>query len=156
MSKRNEPIESADGSAPTEKPPESPPGEKPPTEVAARKSPRDWAIELGHGPQKPRHEWNSSGTSRPMGSLAYEVAAVLHGWREHEHHANAPMMLTREEFEGALKAALPENELDEKGNVKKLAGNPEPHKPALSPHRGGTQRVKFGDLPQHKGERSAP
>lgn len=113
-----------------------------------RKSPRDWALETGHGPKKiSKNTWSGDATrgmSRQMGSMAYEVAAVLHGWREHEHHENQPMLLTKEEFLGAINEAMPQNTKDAKGNVV-LAGDPVPHEPALSRHRGGTLRVTFKD-----------
>lgn len=117
----------------------APTGAPPPTLVeggAVRKSPKDWAAELGHGPGKPgKNVWTGvsavKGMSRQMGSMAYEVAAVLHGWREHEHHEGGPIQLTREEFEAALAAALP------------AQGDPEPHPPALSEHRGGGVRRRL-------------
>lgn len=99
-----------------------PPENKP--DAVEKKSPRDWAVELGHGPvANPKRQFTQGARrvmSTPRGSMAYEVAAVLHGWREHEHHAGEPMLLTRAEFEGALAAAMPEE------------GNPTPHAPALS------------------------
>lgn len=87
----------------------------------------------------------------------HAAAEALHGWREHEHHEGEPIRLTREEYEAALKAASApitrvaddverKSESFKKGtpiDSHKAAelGVPvitdyEPHKAALSPHRG--------------------
>lgn len=116
----------------------------------ATKTPREWALELGHGPkQSGPNQWIAEhGMSGVYGSVEYEVAKKLHGWELHEHHAGEPMQLTKADFEAALKATHPECEYekDDKGAkkldrfnnpiVKKYAGNPVPHPPAASdlPH----------------------
>lgn len=101
------------------------------------KSPREWALITGNGPKaKPGVLWTGNGLagmSRPMGSVEHEVASVLHGWREHEHHANEPMLLTLEDYLAALKASHPQE------------GNPIPHPAALSPHKGGRIRVRLAN-----------
>ncbi len=99
-----------------------------------RKSPKEWAFATGNGPKAntSKNKWEvSHGMSAPRGSVYHEVASVLHGWKEHEHHEGSPILLTQEEYLAALKATMPE------------AGNPVPHKSALSPHKGGTVRVTF-------------
>lgn len=103
------------------------------------KSVREWAIATGNGPQKrSKNTWTKDGTKEPApamsslkGSMLHEIAAVLHGWREHEHHAGAPLLMTLEDYLAALKATMPEK------------GNPVAHKPALSPHKGGGVKVTF-------------
>lgn len=109
-----------------------------------KKSPREWAFETGNAPKKVgKNVWTSKGMSPPRGSMAHEVASVLHGWREHEHHENEPFLLTKEEYLAALEAAMPKDEVVEKDGKKhvKFAGNPKPHDKALSKHRGGRVRV---------------
>lgn len=142
-SKRNQ-------TAPSESPAVSAP---PAVEPPAKKSPREWAQLTGNGPKKgARHRWTAHATpgmSRQMGSMAHEVASVLHGWKEHEHHENAPILLTKEQYLAALEAAMPKDveevrEVDGKDvKVVKLGGNAEPHKAALSEHRGGRVRREF-------------
>lgn len=105
---------------------------KPPKAEAAKsaekatKTPREWALELGHGPKlNGPNQWIAEhGMSGVYGSVEYEVAKKLHGWELHEHHAGEPMQITRADFEAALKATHPEK------------GNPVPHLPAASdlPH----------------------
>lgn len=84
-------------------------------------------------------------------------AEALHGWREHAHHAGAPIQLTRDEYSAALKAAAGPvtrvvEEVTRKGQAFKKGaaidshkaaelGVPvvtdyEPHNAALSPHKG--------------------
>ena len=115
---------------------------------APTKTPREWALELGHGPKQiGKNQWIADhGFSSVRGSIEYEVAKVLHGWELHEHHAGEPIQLTKADFEAALAATHPKNdyELDDRGNrkldrhgnpiVKKggHGGNPIPHLPAAS------------------------
>lgn len=92
-------------------------------------------------------------------SWQHAAAAQLHGWHAHAHHAGEPIRLTKQDYEGALKAVekpvtrvlgddgKPGAPLDAQG-VEKLNGtrplvhNYEPHKPALSPHaHGATKEV---------------
>lgn len=82
----------------------------------------------------------------------HAAASALHGWPEHEHHEGKGIQLSREDYEAALRAAAKPvtRALDKDG---KPTGEPvdslemankgvptitdyEPHKPALSPHRG--------------------
>lgn len=88
-------------------------------------------------------------------------AEALHGWKEHAHHEGAPILLTKSDYENALRAAAepvtrvvagfqPNTKQaaagfkpGEKVDSHKAAtfGVPvitdyEPHKPALSPHKG--------------------
>jgi len=79
-------------------------------------------------------------------------AAALHGWAEHAHHEGKPIQLSGDDYKAALKAASAPitRALDKDGKptgepVDSLeaanAGIPtitdyEPHKPALSPHKG--------------------
>ena len=127
------------------------------------KSPAEWARITGNGPKPtPGVVWFGealAGMSRQMGSPAHEIASMLHGWKDHEHHANEPMLLTREDYEAALKEAFPQDEheletegdrkgqpkLDVYGNpvIKRHGGAPKPHKPALSEHKGGRMRVRL-------------
>jgi hypothetical protein len=104
------------------------------------KSPKDWAIITGNGPTKNSNNlWDNGkknsgrpkGMSRQLGTMAHECASILHGWKEHEHQAGGPILLTKEDYELALKAAMCEE------------GNPVPHAPALSPHKGGGVKVYF-------------
>ncbi len=104
------------------------------------KSARDWAVETGNSPKKRSKNIWSKGTSKepapgmsPLkGSMMHECAAILHGWREHELHTDgAPLLMSQEDYLAALKATMPE------------VGNPVPHKPALSPHKGGGVKVTF-------------
>lgn len=82
-------------------------------------------------------------------SVAHECAAILHGWHEHEHHADAPIVIARKDYELALKAALEPwhaptcpkrgHVLGSDDPVKHAAilaahGSPVPHEPALSPY----------------------
>jgi len=106
----------------------------PVTKTVERKSPKEWALATGNGPKASasKNKWDvAQGMSAPRGSVYHEIASVLHGWKEHQENENAPMLLTQEEYLAALKATMPEE------------GNPVPHKPALSPHKGGTVRVTF-------------
>ena len=48
------------------------------------------------------------------------AAAALHGWRQHAHHAGAPMELSEPDYDAALEAAQKAECI--------------PHKPALSEH----------------------
>jgi hypothetical protein len=54
----------------------------------------------------------------------HEAASVMHGWKLHEHHAGAPLQITREDYEAALRAA---GETD-------AVGQPIPHARAMSQH----------------------
>jgi hypothetical protein len=88
------------------------------------KTPRAWALETGNGPPGARNRWadHSKGMSSPRGSMAHEVASVLHGWSQHAHHENGAMSMTKEDYLKALEAAMPKE------------GNPKPHMPACSKH----------------------
>lgn len=106
-----------------------------------KKTPKEWALETGNSPKNiSRNRWLTlngktevipTGMSRLMGSVEHEVASVLHGWREHEHHAGEPIKLTKEDYLAALAAAMP------------TEGNPIPHPAAVSPHKGGGVKVTF-------------
>jgi len=82
------------------------------------KTPIQWAMALGQftvGP-KPRRE------KQP--SWQHNVAAVVHGWAQHEHDAQKPIELTKDAYLGAIRAV--EKQLGD--------GTLRPHGPALSPH----------------------
>lgn len=53
-------------------------------------------------------------------------AEALHRWRQHAHHAGAPIQLTREDYLAALQAAASPD----------ASGNYRPHAAALSPFGG--------------------
>ncbi len=59
--------------------------------TAELKSPKEWAEATGNGPKRGKSTFASAGTSQPRGSVAHEVAKILHGWPEHEHHTGAPI-----------------------------------------------------------------
>ena len=62
------------------------------------KTPIQWAMALGQftvGP-KPRRE------KQP--SWQHNVAAVVHGWAQHEHDAQKPIELTKDAYLGAIRA----------------------------------------------------
>lgn len=79
------------------------------------RSPESWAAELL--PQ------TTTATGRVMlhaERWRHDVAAILHGWTEHAHHAGAPLEMTRDDYELALLAV----------------DDSTPHGPALSAHKG--------------------
>jgi hypothetical protein len=146
----------------------------PPTVPAAedKRSPRDWAIALGHAPTgKPQlaDEGTVKMLSGPRGSAEYHVAKAMHGWEEHEFHEGTPMLLSRADFEAALKASHPPDvyvAADGKGTTTeaekakrdawnnpvldpKMNGNPKPHPAALSKHLGNKVRVSL-DKGEHR------
>ncbi len=96
------------------------------------KTAADWADETGHGVKKVKAAFTSGGMSRLMRSVEHEVAAVLHGWREHAHETGAHMLMTKEVYLKALEATHPE------------VGNPKPHPAALSPYKGKMGKVALG------------
>lgn len=80
----------------------------------------------------------------------HAAAEALHGWKQHEHHESAPILLSRKDYEAALLAAS-KPVTRAIGKDGKPAGEPldsyeaakkglptitdyEPHEPALSPH----------------------
>ena len=75
----------------------------------------------------PKATSNTQRSPRPMRwvtpSPSHLAAAALHGWKEHAHHENGPMMLTKDDYLAALAAING----DERGKLT-------PHKPALSKH----------------------
>lgn len=88
-------------------------------------------------------------------SVAHECAAILHGWAEHEHHADEPIKLSRKDYELALKAAtepysppvcpkrghvLGDPDPVRHAQILRLNGSPIPHEPALSPHAAAAHR----------------
>ncbi len=86
------------------------------------KTPREWGAAKGHI-HAARTKWQS-----PEVDWRYAAAETLHGWREHEHHAGAPIQLAEEDYDGAIEA------------VSAPVGNPTPYLPAesqYSPHRKG-------------------
>ena len=103
-----------------------------PKAEAKTQTPEQWAVETGNVKSVRLPEF--PGLS-PLYSWQHASAAVVHGWREHAHHAGAPMQLTREDYEAALRsastAALTESgqPIDPKGDVYR------PHPPALSPYK---------------------
>lgn len=137
-----------------------PPEQKP--SGAELKTPREWALATGNGPKpQGRNQWSGPGFSRPMGSVEHEVAAVLHGWREHEHETGEAPKMSKDDYLAALKASHPEDEYeleqdgktpkrDRDGNpvIKKHGGSPVPHSGALSPYKGKLGSLRLGEKPQ--------
>jgi hypothetical protein len=135
-----------------------------------KRSPRDWALATGNGPKLDlRNRWSGPGMSSPRGSVEHEVAAVLHGWREHEHETNEPLLMTEADYRAALAASHPadvylkagtkdattdkaeEAARDRDGNPvlhPKHTGVPVPHPAALSPYKGKLGALKLGEKPQ--------
>lgn len=85
------------------------------TESEAALAPSEWADRLF-----PTTVSGSGRVSLHADRWRHEVAAVLHGWTEHEHHAGAPMALSRDDYDLAILAV--EDAI--------------PHEPALSPFKG--------------------
>jgi hypothetical protein len=104
--------------------------QKPPAATvgtAEMRAPEDWAGVCGQRRPRAFESTVSHINGKPFDVIGdflwqHEVAAVLHGWAAHAHHAGEPMRLTRADYESALKAAAPDK------------GNPTPHPAALSPH----------------------
>jgi hypothetical protein len=95
-------------------------------------SPRDHALHTGHGPPKGRGTFAATMggraipvTSKPRGSVAYEVAKMAHGWAQHEHEEGKPLLMTRADFLKALEVAMTFNPKGESNT----------HAPALSKHK---------------------
>lgn len=68
-----------------------------------RRDPDEWCRRLERGRMiylEAKHVWQPC--------WQHAAARVLHGWGKHQHHAGAPMLLTRDEYEAALRAAEPE------------------------------------------------
>jgi len=66
--------------------------------MSETKTPEQWAFALGQykvGP-KPRRIKQLS--------WQHNVAAVVHGWAQHEHDAQSPMQLTKSAYQGAIDA----------------------------------------------------
>lgn len=99
--------------APAEAPKKKRSAKKP---AADTKSPGEWMVECGQFTQGPRLG------SRPGAKLPnwkHNVAATLHGWKQHAHDAQKEIQLTRADYEAALEAAG--------------SSPPQPHPGALSP-----------------------
>lgn len=93
-----------------------------------KRTPEEWAGVCGQRRAKTFEETVTMVNGRPFDFVGpflwqHEAASVEHGWKLHEHHEGAPIRLTREDYEAALKAVTPEK------------GNPVPHHGALSPHK---------------------
>lgn len=89
---------------PDEQPPATDPNPGTATRVAAEtRAPDEWVKITGEG-----REMFLEGKWRWVPSARHAAAVVLHGWQKHAHHAGAPFMLTREQYEAALRAAEPE------------------------------------------------
>lgn len=93
----------------------------PPAPKAELRSPDEWARAKG--------QWiEFKGVVDPeLGNGSHYTwqhacAAVMHGWREHEHQAGAPIQITEADYLAALDAAAPK------------VGHPKRHGPAASPH----------------------
>lgn len=77
-----------------------------------RSSPDQWARSIFPSEQRPHPDlWK------------HAVAAAMHGWAAHAHHAGAPIQLTEADYRGAIDAATG-------------APGAKPHAQALSQHRG--------------------
>jgi hypothetical protein len=61
---------------------------------------------------------------RSLYSWDHAAAAALHGWKNHEHHAGAPIQITRAAYESALAAA----------SAPDATGRYVPHPAARSPY----------------------
>ena len=85
------------------------------SEETETRSPDGWAAELC-----PTATLPSGRVLAHADAWKHEVAAVLHGWREHAHHSGAPLQLSRDDYELALLAV----------------DDSTPHDPALSPFKG--------------------
>lgn len=82
------------------------------------KTPTEWAMATGQftlGP-KPRRVKQLS--------WQHNVAAVVHGWVQHEHHAQRPIALTKDDYMAAIRAI--EKQMSD--------GSIMPHDGALSPY----------------------
>lgn len=139
----------ADASPPM---PSAAPAEAPRTHF----SPAELALVTGNANEVMPQKSVRFGGGKPQKILVHSwqhtAAAQLHGWGAHEHHAGAPIQLTRDDYEKALEAASePVTRLLDKDG--KPTGDPltkeavaamngrqpvrsdyEPHRAALSPH----------------------
>jgi len=108
-----------------------------------RATPEEWAKELGRTV--------AIRITRRVGRITkvgfehkpdpiHAAAATLHGWGAHAFHANTPIRLTREEYEGAIKAVLDWGKKNPKHDPKDAKSKEPPtlplkaHAPALSKH----------------------
>lgn len=131
-----------------------PVAEKPGDEMG---TPEEHAYATGNGPAKYSGPIDAAPTTLTFNgvtelarfSVAHECAAILHGWHEHKHHADAPIQLRRKDYEAALKAAvepwhapscpkrghvLGDKDPTRHAEILSLHGSMIPHKAALSPH----------------------
>lgn len=108
---------------------EEAPETKPELAKVERKSPRDWALELGNLKLRPLPAETPNALTECY-TAPHASAVVLHGWRQHQHHEGAPMLLTREDYLAALDATQVAHEAtpDEPNAYR-------PHLPALSHHK---------------------
>jgi hypothetical protein len=113
MSKRDNP----EGDKPSDESKEAPLADKGPK----RLPPNDWAKARGYllSPNVTANEVLGTG---PHWDWKHAAADAMHGWKHHEFHAGAPLLLTAEDYDAAIKAAT------------KPEGHPEQHAPAVSPH----------------------
>jgi len=84
----------------TKAPEQAPPEPKKRQAKAERKSPIGWCKALANYRMLRR-----AGKRVLVPSWEHNAAKNLHQWGKHEHHAGAPIMLTKKEYESALKAA---------------------------------------------------
>lgn len=97
-----------------------------------RATPHEHAVATGNhgarGAGRGTRVASVGGRAAPASTYSWQhnAAAQLHGWPQHEHHAGAPIRLTREDYELALAAA----------EAPDPAGEYEPHEAALSEHKG--------------------
>ena len=123
--------DAAPGEAPATDSSVTPPADQPPTDdappapqSAERRSPGQWAAILFPASERGRLHADA---------WKHGAAEGLHGWMTHEHHAGAPIELTREDYESALRAAETLVTVTDEA-TKATTQTYVPHPAALSPH----------------------
>lgn len=80
----------------------NPPAATAATSAEERKQPSEWAAAKGHFVPAPADQPWKGARVDPR----YAAADALHGWGHHAYHyANQPLLITEEEYEGALDVA---------------------------------------------------
>jgi hypothetical protein len=72
----------------------------------------------------------------PLYTWQHNSAVVVHGWREHAHHAGAPLLIERKDYEAALRSASTARLTDAGQPIDPKLPLYQPHEPALSPYKG--------------------
>lgn len=117
-----------------------------------KKTPQEWARATGRVLAEHRDVFRFNGEpAEPLYAWQHAAAAQLHGWHDHAHHEGAPIRLTKDEYEAALKASeapvtraldkdgkpsepLTPEQLKNLGGKRPLVTDYEPHPAALSKH----------------------